>query len=128
MALVINTTITLETETCITCGCTFAMPVELKNKLLNDPNKAFYCPSGHTMCYSKSKEQRLREEAQQAQRLAEQRLANEQAKSIQLEAQLKKEQNKLKRVHNGVCPCCNRSFKNLGRHMAHMHPETVKKK
>ncbi len=28
-----------------------------------------------------------------------------------------------KRVGNGVCPCCNRSFKNLMRHMAQKHPD-----
>lgn len=28
-----------------------------------------------------------------------------------------------KRIANGVCPCCTRSFTNLRRHMATMHPE-----
>ncbi len=28
-----------------------------------------------------------------------------------------------KRVTNGVCPCCTRSFQNLKRHMATKHPE-----
>lgn len=28
-----------------------------------------------------------------------------------------------KRVAGGVCPCCNRSFVNLGRHMAGQHPD-----
>lgn len=27
-----------------------------------------------------------------------------------------------KRIHNGVCPCCNRSFTNLERHMKSKHP------
>ena len=27
------------------------------------------------------------------------------------------------RVGKGVCPCCNRSFANLKRHMASQHPE-----
>lgn len=27
------------------------------------------------------------------------------------------------RVHHGVCPCCQRSFENLRRHMASKHPE-----
>ena len=27
-----------------------------------------------------------------------------------------------KRVGNGVCPCCNRQFVNLQRHMATQHP------
>lgn len=28
-----------------------------------------------------------------------------------------------KRVSNGVCPCCNRTFKQLARHMENKHPE-----
>jgi chemotaxis response regulator CheB len=30
-----------------------------------------------------------------------------------------------KRVANGVCPCCNRTFKQLARHMKAKHPEFV---
>lgn len=32
-----------------------------------------------------------------------------------------------KRVGNGVCPCCNRSFENLRRHMATKHPDYADK-
>lgn len=28
-----------------------------------------------------------------------------------------------KRIFNGVCPCCNRTFKNLHLHMENQHPE-----
>jgi hypothetical protein len=28
-----------------------------------------------------------------------------------------------KRASAGVCPCCNRTFSNMARHMAHQHPE-----
>lgn len=27
------------------------------------------------------------------------------------------------RIGNGVCPCCNRTFKNLARHMSGQHPD-----
>jgi hypothetical protein len=27
-----------------------------------------------------------------------------------------------KRIQSGVCPCCNRTFENLGRHMKSKHP------
>ena len=29
------------------------------------------------------------------------------------------------RIANGVCPCCNRSFKDLHRHMQNKHPDYV---
>ena len=32
-------------------------------------------------------------------------------------------EKQLKRIHKGVCPCCNRSFTNLKRHMETKHPE-----
>lgn len=32
-----------------------------------------------------------------------------------------------KRVAHGVCPCCNRTFKQLAMHMAQMHPEVLAK-
>ena len=28
-----------------------------------------------------------------------------------------------RRVGNGVCPCCNRTFKNLADHMTTKHPD-----
>lgn len=28
-----------------------------------------------------------------------------------------------KRIANGMCPCCKRSFQNLGRHMKTQHPQ-----
>jgi hypothetical protein len=34
-----------------------------------------------------------------------------------------KKKKQLDRVKNGVCPCCNRHFKNLERHMKSQHPE-----
>lgn len=33
-----------------------------------------------------------------------------------------REQKKLARVRRGVCPCCNRHFKNVQRHMDSQHP------
>ena len=36
---------------------------------------------------------------------------------------LRKEQKKMDRVKNGVCPCCNRHFANLERHIKGQHPE-----
>ena len=30
-----------------------------------------------------------------------------------------------KRIHAGVCPCCNRTFTNVARHMKTKHPNVV---
>ena len=45
------------------------------------------------------------------------------SKARQLSAQ-KGVTTKIKnRIGNGVCPCCNRTFKNLARHMQGQHPD-----
>ena len=54
-------------------------------------------------------EQRAEDEAREA-------LARE-AKAISAKRRIEK------RIHAGVCPCCNRSFPNLQRHMAAKHPD-----
>jgi hypothetical protein len=41
------------------------------------------------------------------------------------EAERIKLSKKLRRVDKGVCPCCNRTFTNLQRHMATKHPEKI---
>lgn len=127
MAITFTETTTLVKEECISCGIVFSMPITLQNKCQNDPSKPFYCPNGHQMVYKFSKEEKARKEAEEKLRLAQQKLDAEYVKSIQLESQLKKEQNKLKRLTNGVCPCCNRSFHNLQQHMKKQHPEEISK-
>jgi len=57
--------------------------------------------------------------------------AEAKAESLQVERNHSKairgELTKLKkRVTNGVCPCCHRSFQNLRRHMATKHPNEAK--
>ena len=115
------------TETCITCGVIFGMQGEFKEWRLKK-HTSFYCPNGHSMCYtSETPEQKLQREldatklaVETAKRDAEwQRQLREKA-----EKKHKREVRKLHvRVGNGVCPCCNRTFSNLARHMGAKHPE-----
>lgn len=120
-------TITMVTEICCNCGIAFGMPSDLQEHLQNDQSKSFYCPNGHGQHYSKSKEVRLREEAELKLRRKENELANLSISKIQIENELLKTQRKLKRVHNGTCPCCKRTFQNLANHMKSKHPELLTK-
>lgn len=120
-------TVTLITEICCICGIAFGIPSDLRKHLRADPNKYFYCPNGHSQHYSKSTETILKEKIEKERRnhlqeleIAENRWLDELGRANKLERQLK-------RVHKGVCPCCNRSFQNLKKHIETKHPELSKK-
>lgn len=112
-----------EVETCCTCGMAFAMAVDFQQRRRND-HGWFYCPAGHRQHYvGKTEAQKLKEEL--AQRDAA--LERERARGRELlheRDQIAKAHRKMrKRVMNGVCPCCNRSFDNLRRHMETQHAD-----
>ena len=120
-------TVTLQEVECCVCGVTFAFPVRLHNEC-KSTGKMFFCPNGHSQGYRESEETRLRKQ-----------LHDEQARCKRVEMQLTSAQDQLKaseremkrhqkRVANGVCPCCNRSFVQLQRHMKTKHPEYAREK
>jgi hypothetical protein len=124
---------TLEAVTCCACGTAFGMAKELRESRLQD-HKSFYCPNGHSQHYAgETDEEKLRKENK---RLAQQRdwaytarqAADERADAAEKSrAAIKGHQTRLKkRIAAGVCPCCNRSFKDLQAHMAGQHPNYVK--
>jgi hypothetical protein len=91
----------------------------------------WYCPNGHAQSFLKgeSEEAKLRRERDQlAQRIAEKDDAIEAERQRRVLAErrvaaAKGQVTKLKnRASKGVCPCCNRHFANLERHMATKHP------
>lgn len=116
----------------ITPGCchvSFMMEGSLYKARSKD-HRTWYCPS----CGSKrhftggSEEVKLKKQ-----------LKNERNTIKFLRKQNEKERNrtraqkaaktKLKnRIKNGVCPCCNRTFKQLARHMENKHPEYMESK
>jgi hypothetical protein len=122
---------TLETIACHRCGVLFALPEKLLNRARSDPERTFYCPNGHSAHFpGETEEDRLRRclksEREWAARLASERdqlKASERAqRAAKTRAQRERDRER-KRVGNGVCPCCNRTFVNLARHMAGQHPE-----
>lgn len=129
MGQTISTTATFYVDTCCNCGMQFAMPTEFNTVRRND-HKTFYCPSGHPQSYqSESQEELLRRERDRlAQRIAQrddeikrQRELRE-ATGRQLSAAKGRITKIRNRVSKGVCPCCNRQFANLHRHMTTEHP------
>jgi NMD protein affecting ribosome stability and mRNA decay len=124
----------LVVETCCNCGVPFAIHRPQYDQL-QESGKTFYCPAGHPQHYTRN--QRLADELEKLKRELEVAQEDVEYWNNQAEAQAlaarearraagtaKASLTRLrKRVANGVCPCCNRQFTNLGRHMATKHPE-----
>lgn len=126
-------------ETCYSCGVPFGISEELHQSLKKSGN-TFYCPNGHGQIYTakKNAEERLKEvEAQ----LAQEREAGEWYQEVYRQAknELKHTRSSLRatkaahtrtknRIAKGICPCCNRQFLNLHRHMQTQHPDYLEEK
>jgi predicted RNA-binding Zn-ribbon protein involved in translation (DUF1610 family) len=86
--------------------------------------RGWYCPScGKTTVYSESEVQKLRRQldAERSRTLWEQ---DQRAATERSLAATKGQITKIKkRVGKGVCPCCNRHFANVERHMETQHPD-----
>lgn len=116
---------------CGQCGSVQAMTRET-NRVLRQSSQTFYCVHGHQRHYPQgpTQEQKLRDqldaERRRAER-AEQRIAekaDETAHAWRSASAYKGQVTRLKgRAKAGVCPCCNRTFKQLAQHMASQHPD-----
>ena len=115
----------LEITHCATCGVKFAAPRAFFAGR-REKGDRFYCPNGHGLSFTQTKAQEL-DEMRRERDLLKQRLAQKDddiAKVRAVAAGLKKQVTILEtRTAAGVCPCCNRSFTNLRRHMATKHKD-----
>jgi NMD protein affecting ribosome stability and mRNA decay len=109
---------------CGKCGITFNVP-EYWRAEKQRTGDSWFCPNGHCRVYSESdaeKYRKLLEQEKQRHLKTLSRLNEAEA----AEQKITKELSRVKkRVHAGVCPCCNRTFQQLARHMKNKHPEQV---
>lgn len=117
---------------CCTCKCEMWIPDALYEAADRGRGKiGFHCAYGHSNVFAvgESEETKLRRERDRlAQRIAER--DDEIARQRQLREETERRLSATKgvvtqiknRVGHGVCPCCNRTFGDLARHMAHQHP------
>ena len=121
MAVTYKEEVTLVSEECITCGVIFGVPETLIESLKRNGG-FFHCPNGHAQGWNEGTEQKARKKAERA--LHQERQQHDQTRAA-LDESEKKRKRIEERIANGVCPCCNRSFKNVRRHMKSKHPEFV---
>lgn len=106
--------------TCYKCGMPFGVPTHWRNKRMED-QETFHCPNGHSQHYTRSEVQRLRTELDKQRRKTELAQADAIQARNQRDRSRKAHRRMRDRVRNGVCPCCNRTFQNLLRHMRTKH-------
>jgi hypothetical protein len=117
--------------TCCQCNEVFWIQDETW-AVLKRSSQTFHCPFGHDLHYpqGKTEAEKLREQLE-AERRSRQRAEQRVAEARDDAEHQRRRANGYKghatritkRAKAGVCPCCNRSFENLRRHMATKHPQ-----
>lgn len=119
----------LRVEDCPNCGVLYGFTTDFEQRRRND-GKSWHCPNGHTISYSTTEVDRQRKRAERAEREAEYARASRDSWRDQAQAA---ERSRIatkghltrlrRRIAAGVCPCCQRTFSNVHRHIKGQHPE-----
>jgi hypothetical protein len=120
MSITVESTLTV--MTCGKCGINFAMPEDFRAQRQKD-GKGWHCPNGHGRVYKESDAEKFKRLYEKEQREA----ALLREKSVAAQRAQEKAEKKIKmlkkRAAAGVCPCCNRTFKQLSQHMESKHKD-----
>jgi uncharacterized Zn finger protein (UPF0148 family) len=124
---------------CPTCGVVFGVPERVVDQRREDGGSV-YCPHGHTMVFTRGDSVEQREIKELKRKLDDERRradsatsnmhwAQERAKGANISAGIARSKlaKTIQRVHAGVCPHCNRTFKQLAAHMKSKHSEACAK-
>lgn len=118
---------------CHQCKTQMWLPNALYEAAMHGRSKiTFYCPYGHGQVFAdgESDEAKLRRERD---RLLQRTVQLDEAR-VEAETRLAAAKNMLdreraartkatKRTKAGLCPCCNRTFRQMALHLANKHPE-----
>lgn len=120
-------------EECSDCHVAFALSSSF-NRERRESKTRFYCPNGHSLHYhGKTEAEKALEETERLRRNLESSRSQtafwrtEQEREKRQHAATKGQLTKTKkRAAGGACPCCNRSFVDVARHMKSKHPDYAK--
>lgn len=132
----VTTTVAIHITSCAVCGVSFGVPEGYLEARRKD-GRTIWCPNGHTLGWAETEADRLRKEIASVKGKLDQTqaLADSWRKDADKQYELRKATERQlsatrgvvtrikNRVKNGVCPCCNRHFENLQRHMGTKHPD-----
>lgn len=124
MGYALPITVQMTEMTCGECGIQFAVPEDWRAEKQRTGN-GWYCPNGHPRVYRESDEEKAKKALAEERRRHANTLARlNEAQEAERKAQAEMRRMK-KRTSAGVCPCCNRTFQQLARHMKTKHPDHV---
>lgn len=111
------------------CGISFALPESLYTEYRRkNGGMSIYCPLGHGMIpRNKDEIAVLKARLASAQEESEHYRSDRNRAERQARAHKGHHTRTKNRIANGVCPCCNRTFVNLGKHMKSQHPDFAPK-
>ena len=125
-------------ESCWKCKVNHSFPMHIYKAAQERAGELqVYCPNGHPWVYKSKQNIRDEDALRQERDRLRQQLAQKDDE-IQRQKDLKeREHNRVialkgvitktkNRVSAGVCPCCNRTFQNLARHMTAKHADYQK--
>ena len=118
-------TVTLVSMTCGECGVVFGLGQKHKQEL-EESHNSFYCPNGHCRHFpGESEKEKLRRKLESTERslTVARNMSDFHEKSAQ--SQKGHKTRIINRINKGICPHCNRQFKNVHRHMESKHKETA---
>lgn len=118
----ITESVTLDTQHCIQCDVIFALTRNFTN-ILKERGQTFYCPNGHSQCYTETDNMRLQKQLAQKQRELTESKCETMAERQRREAAESEMAKHQRRTKHGVCPCCRRTFVRLSNHIAKAHPD-----
>jgi hypothetical protein len=116
---------------CNQCHITYAIPESLDKAMLRwrgDKSNGWKttCPMGHTWWYVGENDieraERIAANARQREQATRDLLHHEERSHAATKGHLTRQK---RRASAGMCPCCNRTFQQLKRHMDGQHPEYV---
>ena len=112
----------LSVKYCPTCSMAYAAPPRFFEEK-ERTGQTFYCPAGHSIWFKDNETDRLRKQLEKEKSNTEWYKGRTNNLEKQLSAQKGQTTKLKKRIANGICPCCKRSFSNLHRHMKSQHPD-----
>lgn len=109
---------------CGECGIEFEVPPHFYTER-QQTGKNWYCPNGHSRVFRESEADKMRRERD----IARQQLARAEQEKNEAEAKQRLAERKLAKIKRrasvGSCPCYQRTFSNMARHMKTKHPEFI---